>query len=181
MGPAYKTQSSNSFTFPHELMIGTFALLLKHCSEFTHFISTMNMLHEENTFAFHYIYRGSETSALLGSVPLVCHTLLVCLYDSAFSWYDHESVSKSFRTGRMERELQMVQLSATRCSRIAILWVSLVSFAAIILCVASHRVFVVYFFIDSVRKLLDTPSYISLIWSFDLYIPLLLCYSPCMF
>jgi hypothetical protein len=31
------------------------------------------------------------------------------------------SVSKSFRTGRLERELQMVQLSATRCSCIAIL------------------------------------------------------------
>jgi hypothetical protein len=37
----------------------------------------------------------------------------------------------------------MVQLSATRCSRIATLWVSLVSFSAIILCVASQRVFVV--------------------------------------
>jgi hypothetical protein len=54
----------------------------------------------------------------------------------------------------------MVQLSATRCSCIAILWVSLVSFAAITLYVASQRVFiVVYFVIDSVRKLLDTPSY----------------------
>jgi hypothetical protein len=37
----------------------------------------------------------------------------------------------------------MVQLSATRCSCIAILSVSLVSFAAIILCVASQRVFIV--------------------------------------
>jgi len=38
-----------------------------------------------------------------------------------------------------------------------------VSFAAITLCVASQRVFIVvsvYFVIDSVRKLLDTPSYI---------------------
>jgi hypothetical protein len=36
-----------------------------------------------------------------------------------------------------------------------------VSFAAITLCVTSQRVFivVVYFVIDSVRKLLDTPSY----------------------
>jgi hypothetical protein len=36
-----------------------------------------------------------------------------------------------------------------------------VSFAAITLCVASQRVFffVVYFVIDSVRELLDTPSY----------------------
>jgi hypothetical protein len=40
-----------------------------------------------------------------------------------------------------------------------------VSFAAITLCVASQRVFIVvsvYFVIDSVRKLLDTPSYIVL-------------------
>jgi hypothetical protein len=36
-----------------------------------------------------------------------------------------------------------------------------VSFAAVTLCVASQRVFivVVYFVIDSVPKLLDTPSY----------------------
>jgi hypothetical protein len=44
-----------------------------------------------------------------------------------------------FRTGRLERELQIVQFSATGCSYIAILWVSLVSFAAIALCVASQR------------------------------------------
>jgi hypothetical protein len=37
-----------------------------------------------------------------------------------------------------------------------------VSFAAITLCVASQRVFIAvgYFVIDSVRKLLDTPSYV---------------------
>jgi len=49
----------------------------------------------------------------------------------------YDGVSKSFRTDRLERELQTVELSATRCSYIAILWVSLVSFAVIILCVAS--------------------------------------------
>jgi ABC-type uncharacterized transport system fused permease/ATPase subunit len=57
----------------------------------------------------------------------------------------------------------MVQLSVTKCSCIAILWASLVSVAAINLCVASQRMLVVavvvYFVIDSVRKLLDTPSY----------------------
>jgi len=36
-------------------------------------------------------------------------------------WFIYEGVSKSFRTGRLERQLQMVQLSATRCSCIAIL------------------------------------------------------------
>jgi hypothetical protein len=33
------------------------------------------------------------------------------------------------------------------------------SFAAITLCVACQRVFVFYFVIDSVRELLDSPSY----------------------
>jgi hypothetical protein len=47
--------------------------------------------------------------------------------------FTYEGVSKSFRTGSVERELQMVQLSATRCNCIAILCVSLVSFAAITL------------------------------------------------
>jgi hypothetical protein len=72
----------------------------------------------------------------------------------------YEGVSKSTRIGRLERELQMIQLSATRYSCIAILWVSLVSSAAITLCVASQWVFVVvYFVIDWVRKLSGTPSY----------------------
>jgi hypothetical protein len=77
----------------------------------------------------------------------------------------YEGASKSFRTGRLDRELQMAQLSATRCSCIAFLWVSLVSFAAITLCVASQWVFmiVVYFVIESVRILLDTLSYVFLI------------------
>jgi hypothetical protein len=73
----------------------------------------------------------------------------------------YEGVSKSFRTGRLERKLQMVQLSATRYSCIAILWVSLASFTAITLCVASQRVFIVVsvqFVIETVRKLLDTHS-----------------------
>jgi hypothetical protein len=43
----------------------------------------------------------------------------------------YDVVSKSFRAGRLERELQMVQLFDTKCNCIAILWVSLVSFAAI--------------------------------------------------
>jgi hypothetical protein len=62
----------------------------------------------------------------------------------------YEGVSRSFWTDRLERELQMLQLSATRWGFIAILWVSLVSFAAITLCVVSQRVFIVvsiYFWI----------------------------------
>jgi hypothetical protein len=53
---------------------------------------------------------------------------------------EYDGVSKRFRTGRLEQELQMVQLSATRCSCIIILWVSLVNPAAITLCVTSQRV-----------------------------------------
>jgi hypothetical protein len=74
----------------------------------------------------------------------------------------YKRVSKSFWIGRLEREMQMVQLSATRYSCIAILWVSLVSFTIITICVGSQRVFIVvniYFVIDSVRNLLDKPSY----------------------
>jgi hypothetical protein len=59
----------------------------------------------------------------------------------------YEGVSESFQTGRLERELQMLQLSATRCSCIAILRVGLVSFAAITLCVASQRVLIVVYFV----------------------------------
>jgi hypothetical protein len=72
-----------------------------------------------------------------------------------------EGVSKSFRTGRLERELQMIQLSATSCSCSAVLWVSLLNFAAITLCVAFQRMSIVsiYFVTDSVRKILDTLPY----------------------
>jgi len=35
--------------------------------------------------------------------------------------YTHEGVSRRFQTGCLEQELQMVQLSATRCSCIAIM------------------------------------------------------------
>jgi hypothetical protein len=53
----------------------------------------------------------------------------------------------------LEQELQMVQLSATRCSCIAILWVSLVGFAAITLFVASQQVLLTQ------SGKLDTSSY----------------------
>jgi hypothetical protein len=53
----------------------------------------------------------------------------------------YEDVSKSFRTGRLKRELQIVQLSVTGCSCIVILWVSIMSFTAINICVASQQVF----------------------------------------
>jgi hypothetical protein len=108
-----------------------------------------------------------------GILKLSCLWYVSFLFDFLFLWnYSptdeerkfsissvYEGVSKSFRTSRLEREMKMVQLSATRCSCITILWVSLASFAAITVCVVSQRVVVVvYFVIDSVRKLLGTPS-----------------------
>jgi hypothetical protein len=80
---------------------------------------------------------------------------------------EYDGVSRSFRTGRLEREQQMVQLSAIRRSCITILLVSLMSFAAITLCVASQRVIPkvrIYFVINSVRNLLDTLLYICFIY-----------------
>jgi hypothetical protein len=107
---------------------------------------------------------SSENTSETNSFPS-----LVSAYSLMFSSY--EVVSKSFRTGRSERELQMVQLSATRCSCIAILLGTVVSFAAIssvlllnefsllLLLLLLLFVVVVYFVIDSVRENLDTPSY----------------------
>jgi len=76
----------------------------------------------------------------------------------------YEGVPKSFLIGRLERQLQMVELSATMYSCNAVLGVSLVSFAATILRVTSQRIFIVVivvddFVIDSARKLLVMPSY----------------------
>jgi len=69
----------------------------------------------------------------------------------------YKGVSRSFQTGHLEQELQMVQFSATRCSCITILWVSLVSFSTMTVFVASQVfIIVVYYVIDSVQKLLDT-------------------------
>jgi hypothetical protein len=82
----------------------------------------------------------------------------------AVIWHHcHTRLYPSFWTSHLEQELKMVQLSATRCSCIAILWVSLLSFAAITLCVTSQQVIPkvsVYFVINSVQELLDTPLYI---------------------
>jgi hypothetical protein len=112
-----------------------------------------------------------ETKSVdLNDIYNLCHTATVgdhplltklMKFLSSFMWRTRMYPKVS----GLERELQMVQFPATRSSCIAILWVSLVSFVAITLCVASQRVFIivviVYFVIGSVRKLLDTPSYIG--------------------
>jgi hypothetical protein len=91
-------------------------------------------------------YYGSQTCTWTLPHFRMLYYLCLCYHFSLQSDANtrtYEGAPKSFRTGRLKRELQMVQPSATRCSCIAILWVSLVSFAAMTLCVASQRVFIV--------------------------------------
>jgi len=74
----------------------------------------------------------------------------------------YEDVSKSFRTGYLERDCKWYSSLPLGAVVSLFLSVSLVSFAATALYIASERVFIfvsIYFFIDSVRNLLDTPSY----------------------
>jgi hypothetical protein len=109
-------------------------------------------------FKITVIYRATLTIHITRKNSCYVGRFYTTLLLNKQAFCTYEGISKSFRTGSLERELQMVQLSATRYSCIAILWASLVSFAAIIFCVASQRVFiVVYFVIGSVRKRLDTP------------------------
>jgi hypothetical protein len=77
---------------------------------------------------------SQKTLSGFSTLKIVCYhgrVLIIKKYHVLFSvklMAIYEGVSNIFRTG-LERELQMVQLSAIRCSCIAILWVSLVSFA----------------------------------------------------
>jgi hypothetical protein len=105
------------------------------------------------------VFTKFHCSALLLTQLNLVHTFIICFsyiyfnitlpFSQAvskpvgFKQTQYEGLSKSFRTGRLEREMQIVQLSATRCSCIGILSVSLVSFAAITLCVASQQMFIV--------------------------------------
>jgi hypothetical protein len=102
-----------------------------------------------------YAFMGWCSVKAQGQLYLYCLSISIITTMLMLKEYTYEGVSKSFRTGPRERKLQMVQLSATKCS-------CLVSFAAISLCVASQRVITkacVCLIIDSGRKLLDTPSY----------------------
>jgi hypothetical protein len=67
------------------------------------------------------LYRRVADDAVKFNIITVLLGLVVGVTEGVY-----EGVSKSFRTGRLERELQMVQLSASRHSCIATLWVSLV-------------------------------------------------------
>jgi hypothetical protein len=60
-----------------------------------------------------------STACVASNGKLAVDGELLRMWNEAIVIY--EGVSKSFRTVRLERELQMVQLSATRCSCVAIL------------------------------------------------------------
>jgi hypothetical protein len=63
-----------------------------------------------------------ETGITFDGKIFVPNFLKICRFIQRLLMEDkYEGVSKSFRTGRLERELQMIQFSATRCSCIAIL------------------------------------------------------------
>jgi hypothetical protein len=93
-----------------------------------------------NTFSLPW-----KNSRLLNLHPLHLHSVSSVYVKLVFIIVNntYESKSRSFRIASLERELQIVQLSATRCSCIAILWVSLVSFAATTLYVASQREYII--------------------------------------
>jgi hypothetical protein len=85
-------------------------------------------------------WRGTRDN----DVPII-RGMAMKVQESFYCQYNYEGVSKSFRTGRLARELQMVQLSATRCSCIATLWVSLSSFAAITFLLFLNECFLLLF------------------------------------
>jgi hypothetical protein len=87
--------------------------------------------------------------------------MAICKCKQQYIKHMYEGAIKSFQTGHLQWELQMVQLSATRCSIIAILWVSLVSFATITLCVASQWVYCLFHY----RLSPKTFEY-NLVWSY---------------
>jgi hypothetical protein len=80
----------------------------------------------------------------LSFVPVISYKWFAWL-DMYYNCIEYKGVSRSFWTGHLVQELQMVQLSATKYSCIAILWVSLVCFATMTLCVASQWVFIVVY------------------------------------
>jgi hypothetical protein len=83
-------------------------------------------------------------------LPLLLLVIIFLRLQSTFCTADYALVQVLLKDTRVypkvsglatsSKNLQMVQLSATRCSYIAMMRVSLVSFAATTLCVTSQRV-----------------------------------------
>jgi hypothetical protein len=115
--------------------------------------------------------QGRSRWTQLASFPFVSFSASVCLpsyFPSSFLSFRNvfrpkkDEIGKICKTFHSENRkwyssLPLGAVVALLCE--SVLWI----FAVIILCVASKRVFIVvvivYFVIDSVRKLLDTPPY----------------------
>jgi hypothetical protein len=67
----------------------------------------------------HFVWTRTHQMTILSHLNSL-HTFTPSTLNDGEERSKYEGVSKSFRTGRLERELQMVQLSAIRCSCIAI-------------------------------------------------------------
>jgi nuclear receptor subfamily 1 group D protein 3 len=81
---------------------------------------------------FALLPQDDQVTLLKAGVFEVLLVRLACMFDAQVSVFHminlqvtvccyYKGISKSFQTGRLERELQMAELSATRCSCIAIL------------------------------------------------------------
>jgi hypothetical protein len=113
------------------------------------------------------VCHGDDAVGKLYTIPLL-NTYIYTHTHTRIHTYIHTyvqtniRVSKSFRTGRLERELQLVQISATRCNCIAVWWVLLPNPLCCFLtsvCCCCCCCCCCWFRYDPVRKLLDTPSY----------------------
>jgi len=72
-----------------------------------------------------FVIQLEKSNCFLWNSQFLCHRdtgSSAYIYNTKVHHCIYEGVFKSFRTGHLERELQMLQLSATRCSCIAVLW-----------------------------------------------------------
>jgi hypothetical protein len=84
---------------------------------------TLDYRHRKSSVSHSEARTSAKCKNFLFPQANVCEALIseTNLESNLLFWSLFIVLSKSFRTGRMERELQMVQLSDTRCSYIAIL------------------------------------------------------------
>jgi hypothetical protein len=102
-----------------------------HATRHARGVRTPHHVYRHNGYAMSGVKQQESVSWVVGCVAA---TWLITFPRN------YVGVTKRFRTGRLERELQTVQLSTTKRSYIAALWVSQMSFATITLFIASQRV-----------------------------------------
>jgi hypothetical protein len=67
------------------------------------------------------LYTSSDIVMMIKTVDINCACMVHVKMGKEYATLEYEGISRSFRTGHLERQLQTVQLSATRCSCIVIL------------------------------------------------------------